>query len=313
LVADLDTLHPSLWRAHQLARGRETGVRSHFEALDQELVGHGWPRRALTELLMRQPGIGEIRLLAPALAAVQQGERQNSGQTSSPHPPSLTARPVMFFDPPAPLCAQALAGLGLDVGELLVVQARTPALPGTDSLWALEQALKSGHVGAVLAWLPPRLAPERLRRLQLAASAHDGPAFVVREWAAQHRPSASPLRLTLQPGGADVIKLQILKRRGPALARPLWLPLPAVLPPLAAARARLARSPEVPAAAATATTSASRLSSATFVEWPVASSPSRPESAASPSSRSAPWPGPQPNPALAAAGFEASGLGIGLG
>ena len=76
-------------------------------------------------------------------------------------------------------------------------------IPGADSLWALEQALKSGHVGALVAWLPPRLRAERLRRLQLAAQAHDGPAFVMRELEARHRPTAAPLRLPLRPGGGD--------------------------------------------------------------------------------------------------------------
>ena len=90
---------------------------------------------------------------------------------------------------------------------------------GSDSLWALEQALKSGHVGAVLAWLPPRLRAERLRRLQLAAHAHDGPAFVLREWPARERPTAAPLRLALRRGGADRLAVRLLKRRGPPLAR----------------------------------------------------------------------------------------------
>ncbi len=243
-AAALNALHPSLWRAHQLARSVSLGLSSGFSSLDAELPGGGWPKRVLTELLLPQAGIGEIRLLAPVLAQVQQGERQRHGSQA------LHARPVMLFDPPAPLCAQALHDLGLDAGELLVVQARTPTLPGTDSLWALEQALKSGHVGAVLAWLPPRLSPERLRRLQLAAAAHDGPAFVLREWTAQHRPSASPLRLTLQPAGADLLKLRIVKRRGPPLARPLLLELPPVLSPLAAQRARRGRVSGVPASAA---------------------------------------------------------------
>jgi protein ImuA len=222
-----------VWRGHELARAAGSGVPSGFPPLDAQLPGGGWPKRALTELILPQIGIGEVRLLAPALAAVQRGERDRHGPGMPP-----AARPVMLFDPPGHLCAQALLALGLELSELLVVQARTPALPGTDSLWALEQALKSGHVGAVVAWLPPRLAPERLRRLQLAAAAHDGPAFVLREWTAQHRPSASPLRLALQPGGADALKLRVLKRRGPPLEAVLRLALPPVLSPLAAQRAR---------------------------------------------------------------------------
>jgi hypothetical protein len=75
------------------------------------------------------------------------------------------------------------------------------AAGAADVLWALEQALKSGHVGAVLAWLPARCGPS-VRRLQLAAQAHDGPAFLLRDAAAQARPSAAPLRLLLasRPG-----------------------------------------------------------------------------------------------------------------
>jgi protein ImuA len=226
-------LQARVWRGSELACAAGDGTPSGFAPLDAELPGGGWPKRALTELILPQAGIGEVRLLAPALAAVQHGERRRHGPGAPPG-----ARPVMLFDPPAHLCAQALQALGLDLSELLVVQARTPALPGTDSLWALEQALRSGHVGAVVAWLPPRLAPERLRRLQLAAASHDGPAFVLREWTAQHRPSASPLRLALQPGGADALRVRLLKRRGPPLESPLQLALPPVLSPLAARRAR---------------------------------------------------------------------------
>ena len=90
-------------------------------------------------------------------------------------PSSRPAGRSMLFDPPAALSAWALADLGLDVEQLLVIDARARVVPGSDSLWALEQALKSGQVGAVLAWLAPRLRAERLRRLQLAAHRHDGP------------------------------------------------------------------------------------------------------------------------------------------
>ena len=145
----------------------------------------------------------------------------------------------MLFDPPLQLNAAALASFGLDLEKLLVVSTRPRLSPGSDSLWALEQALKSGHVGAVLAWLPPRLRAERLRRLQLAAHNHDGVAFVVREDAVADWPSASPLRLALQPGGADSLQIDVIKRRGPPLLAPLTLDLPPVLS--AAARRRSSR------------------------------------------------------------------------
>jgi protein ImuA len=216
---------------------------SGFAALDVQLPGAGWPRRALTELLLPYPGVGEIRLLSPCLVATQR-----------------SGRPVMLFDPPAALSGWALAQLGLDVEQLLIVVTQAWPGAGKDScqakacgsenrrtgetggvtrrsdatnvdarLWAFEQALKSGHVGAVLAWLPPRLRNERLRRLQLAAHAHDGVAFVLREMAAAKCSSAAPLRLALRPGGADALAIHVLKRRGPPLQATVRLALPPVL------------------------------------------------------------------------------------
>ena len=80
---DAEALHPALWRGHQLGRGAERAVASGFAELDAQLPGGGWPRRVLTELLLPHPGVGEIRLLAPSLAA------------------TLSAgRLVMLFDPP---------------------------------------------------------------------------------------------------------------------------------------------------------------------------------------------------------------------
>lgn len=207
-----DRLRTVVWRGDALDRPVDAAWPSGFAALDAQLPGGGWPRRVLTELLLPHPGVGEIRLLSPSLVATQQ-----------------QGRLVMLFDPPEKLSAQALAQLGLDVAQLLVVHTRARVIPGSDSLWAFEQALKSGHVGAVLAWLPPRLRADRLRRLQLAAHAHDGPAFVLREWAAQQRPTAAPLRLALRAGGADTLQVRVLKRRGPPLETPITLTLPPML------------------------------------------------------------------------------------
>jgi protein ImuA len=202
-----------------------------FAALDAQLPGGGWPRRVLTELLLPHAGIGEVRLLAGTLGAIQQAGRL-----------------VMLFDPPHPLSAWALTQLGIDTAQLLVVNTRCKVIPGSDSLWALEQALKSGHVGAIVGWLPPRLRAERLRRLQLSAQAHDGPAFVFRELAAQQRPTAAPLRLALRAGGADTLELRLLKRRGPPLPTPLRLELPPVLSASARSRALAQRAAPLPAA-----------------------------------------------------------------
>jgi protein ImuA len=235
---DPQTIHPSLWRAHGLGSALGSAcaaVRpSGFAALDAQLPGGGWPCRALTELLLPRPGLGEMRLLAPVLTA--------------------TSTAVMLFDPPALPCAQALAQLGVEPRRLAIVQGREDlaiihgreGLGGTprhhrqtaaDVLWALEHTLRSGALDVVLAWLPDRLGADVLRRLQLAAQSHDGPVFLLRGIGVRLRPSPAPLRLALHPGVApDELVVQVLKRRGPTAEHPLQLNLPPVLP--AAARAR---------------------------------------------------------------------------
>ena len=222
----LEQLHPALWRAHQLGRpqGAQPGVlASGHAALDAELPGGGWPAGTLTELLLPHPGVGELRLLAPALSALQRRQRS-----------------LMWFDPPAAPCPWALGALGLDVRQLVVVQSR-PSQAAVDALWALEQALKCGHLGGVLAWLPARRPADALRRLQLAAQAHDGPVFLLRDAQQRSRPSAAPLRLLLSSAGPDQLRVGVLKRRGPPLAQPLLLALPQVLSAPAYARAQVAQ------------------------------------------------------------------------
>lgn len=243
-----ENLHPGLWRASQVGRPREAVFSSGFPALDEVLPGGGWPASSLTELLLPHPGVGEMRLLAPVLVRLQ---REQHG------------RCMMWFDPPARPSAWALHSLGLSTGQLVVVHSqgdvplsslprslRGPAnasrcgLPARSAntshsaLWALEHALRSGHVGAVLAWLPARLPADALRRLQLAAQAHEGPAFLLRGEAAARQSSPAPLRLQLAAAAPDWLSVSVFKRRGPPLSQPLLLELASVLGRPAQARAR---------------------------------------------------------------------------
>src|SRR5690606_23593794 len=77
-------IHPSLWRATQLARSATRGVATGYAALSAQLPGGGWPAGALIELLLPHAGIGEIRLLQPALA-----------QLDRDHPIALVQPPHM--------------------------------------------------------------------------------------------------------------------------------------------------------------------------------------------------------------------------
>ena len=107
-----EALHPALWRAQAGSRslGGEV-LSSGFPALDAELPGGGWPLRTLTELLLAQPGLGEFRLLAPALVPVL-----------------AQGRGLMLLAPPAEVSAEALRQLGLPPERCIVV--RAPALAG---------------------------------------------------------------------------------------------------------------------------------------------------------------------------------------
>lgn len=227
-------LPAAVWRAHQLGGGGTPSCASGFARLDAQLPGAGWPVGALTELITREPGIGELRLLVPVLRQLTRNQRT-----------------VVLLAPPHIPYAPALASFGIDLAHLLVVQAPHAA----DRLWAVEQTLRSRGFGALLAWLPQeKTRPEHLRRLQLAAQGAQGPVFLYRTLAAQFEPSPAPLRLLLLPRAEQRLSVQILKRRGPVLADPLLLDLPR---PVSAIQLR----PRAPASAPAASPSLATLHS----------------------------------------------------
>lgn len=200
----------AVWRANQLGGGVARGVPSRHAALDAELPGSGWPRQALIELLAESFGVGELRLLMPVLAQL-----------------TRAGKPVMWIAPPAMPYAPALADAGIALEHLLLVR------PGSerDCWWAIDQALRCGHAGAVLAWLPEQrrlAANDRLRRLQLAATGSDGLCFVFRPAAASVQASPAPLRIVLAPAEGGRLSLTLLKRRGPPLTKPIHVEISAI-------------------------------------------------------------------------------------
>lgn len=196
-----ETLHPSLWLASQLARTTTRCIDTGFPALSAQLPGGGWPAGTLIDLLLPQPGIGELRLLHPALAG-------------------LGARPIVLLQPPHPPQALALAALGLPPSQLVWI--RSGAKSG-DALWAAEQILRSGCCGALLFW-QQHARGDTLRRLHLAAQSGDTLFCMLRPLASAQDASPAPLRLSLRPadGGIDI---GFVKRKGPQRDAPLFLPL----------------------------------------------------------------------------------------
>ena len=199
-------LPQGVWRADRIGHAGTAALPSGFAALDAELPGGGWPAGMLTELIVREAGIGELRMLVPLLRRLTRERKV-----------------VILLAPPHVPYAPALASHGVDIEHLLIVQAANAA----DRLWAVEQALRSASFGCMLAWLPQeKTGPELVRRLQLAAQGARGPAFLFRPLAAQAESSPAPMRLLLLPRPDQKLSVQILKRRGPVLARPLLLDLP---------------------------------------------------------------------------------------
>jgi len=198
-------LHPSLWRASQLARSSSRCVDTGHAALSAQLPGGGWPAGALVDLLLQQPGIGEMRLLRPALAEV-------------------AARRIVLLQPPHPPQALALAALGVPPSQLIWLRTSRMA----DALWAAEQVLRSGSCGALLFWpgfdRQSQVRGDSLRRLHLAAQGGETLFFMMRPLASRQDASPAPLRLALRPQ-AGGLEIDFVKRRGPQRDAPLFLPL----------------------------------------------------------------------------------------
>ena len=198
--SSLDELlrNPRIWRGHHSTHAN-SGIASGYEVLDRHLPGGGWPRNALTEILIEQYGIGELRLLMPALARL-----------SAEDPAEDYGEPgwIVWVAPPFQPYPPALQQWGIDLSRMLIVRPRDD----NEVLWSAEQALSSGTCAAVLLW-PRSLDDQAGRRLQLAAEKGASWAIAFRPMAARAEPSAAALRIELHSNDAGT-RLCILKSRG---------------------------------------------------------------------------------------------------
>ncbi len=199
---DLVLQHPGIWRGDQLAQTDEETLSTGFTELDEQLPGGGWARGALTEILLEREGIGELRLLLPALARVS---AQSTWQA--------------WVSPPHIPYAPALSVAGINLKQLLVAKPQTPV----DAWWTAEQALRSGACSAVLAWLSTP-DEKRMRRLQLGAETGKAWGVLFRSASAAQERSTAALRLRLE-ATANGLAVHILKRRGGQVSKPVLVDL----------------------------------------------------------------------------------------
>ncbi|MEO1573945.1 MAG: translesion DNA synthesis-associated protein ImuA [Pseudomonadota bacterium] len=184
-----------IFRAGERARAGR-GVSTGYPAFDRQLATAGWPRAALTEVLVDAPGHGELTLLMPTLSRLTQPRRDGDH------------RWVMWIAPPHIPYPPALKEQGVDLDRVMLVH----ATDRMDVLWAAEQSLRSGNCAAVLLWVH-RAPIKAMRRLQLAASEGDSLGFVFRPTRCADEPSPATLRLMLGREG-EKRQLHILKNRG---------------------------------------------------------------------------------------------------
>ena len=187
-----------LWNAKSITelRPENAGIPTGFARLNKIFYNHGWPQGGLTELLHDTSGIGELRLMAPALSHLSQSE----------------SRWIVWINPSFIPYAPALEALGIDHKKILLIHPRNHK----EALWSLEKALQSGTCSAALAWLDEKkLELPDIRRLQVRAKQGNTWATLFRPTVATQKASSAELRLQLLPAASEnEMMVSIIKRRG---------------------------------------------------------------------------------------------------
>lgn len=184
---------PDIWSGGQVAtrHSRSTG----FRALNDRLPGHGWPLGLLVELMPMAEGIGELRLVLPALKQL-----------------CHEARDIVLVRPPHVPYPPGLAQAGLPLNRIIWIEAQSD----DDARWAAEQTLREGMAGAVLLWSDCH-KDISLRRLQLAAREGEALAFLYRSPGHPNAASPAAVRLALQATPLDMdmgMRIDVLKAQG---------------------------------------------------------------------------------------------------
>jgi cell division inhibitor SulA/protein ImuA len=185
--------HPALWKAGALQREVEA-TSTGFEILDRHLPGNGWPQAGLCEFMLPSSGIGELKLLLPALKVL-----------------SRQARWIAWVNPPFIPYAPALKAAGVDVDKILLIHPKNHK----DALWALERATQSGTCSAALAWLDEsQLKTKDTQRLQLAARQGNTFSCLFRPEKALEENSMAELRVSVRRDSEETLNVSLCKRRG---------------------------------------------------------------------------------------------------
>jgi hypothetical protein len=189
--------HPGIWRPGERCDPSARGLPTGFAVLDRALPAGGWPASGLVDLMIRDHGIGELRLLLPVVTRVIDDGRR-----------------ALLVHPPCVPYAPAWVEHGVDLSRLLWIRGRDDE----QALLVTERAARSGACGVVILWLTGAAPGWRtLRRLQLAAEEGCCLAVVLRDEEGRRAPSPAVLCARLEATGdttGDTLRVHVDKCRG---------------------------------------------------------------------------------------------------
>ena len=193
---ECDDWQTRVWRGRGASSARAV-IATGYRELDSHLPGGGWPLGAITEVFVDGYGIGELKLLMPALAALTKAD------------PLKPPKWVAWISPPFVPYAPALQQHGVGIDRVLMIH---PTSGNKSRLWAIEQVVRSGSSVGVLAWIGSA-EDVILRRLQLAAEDQGCWVLLFRPSSAtqQRSPAALRIRLSQSP---TATRVHIFKCRG---------------------------------------------------------------------------------------------------
>jgi len=235
--------HPLLWRGQDGGPAGTAAIATGFDALDGYLPGGGWPLTGISEIFIERYGLGELSILMPALAALSHSAVEARKWIVWIAPPFVPYAPallhhgvdlsrILLVHPTKKRGSEPLFSGERVSGEKVsdtnrrlvsdtgradtrrrLVSDTRGAADTADTLWALEQAIRSQSSVAALAWVR-QADVTALRRLQLGAETYRCWTVLFRPAAAMAESSPAALRFRLLPGDAAGIRIEILKCRG---------------------------------------------------------------------------------------------------
>lgn len=197
-----------LFNASHMPCDPDALLASGYSQLDNKLHG-GWPDKGIIELQSDGMGIGEIRLLFPALKQLKAKEQLYA-----------------WIAPPGRLNGQALANAGLPLANTLIAT----DVSDKEAFWLAEKSLRSGCCAAVILWCD-ELEPNQAKRLQLAAKEGHSLGFIIRRQSNVEQSLPVSIRMSTS-ASKQGLQINIHKRLGGNAAPPFTLDMQSQWPEL---------------------------------------------------------------------------------